>query len=115
MYISPHDLLYFAGAISLVLVTIFFCWVLYEIARLIKQANDMVGDTRKKIERVENAIALIGEKLGMSAQYLSLIAAGGKQLLSFLYKRSEKEEEQTKRGKKKKGEDTKLSDLPDNL
>ena len=116
MYISPHDLLYFVGAVCLALVTLFFCWMLYQVARLIKQANDMVQDTRDKISRFENAIVAIGEKLGMSAQYLSLIATGGKQLLSFLHNRSQKEDEPSdrKRGKKKKDE-SKLSDLPEEL
>jgi len=105
--LSSLELLYFISAIAIGFVAVFLCWALYEIARLMRQANEMVSDTREKVARFERVIVMIGEKLGASAQYLGFIAEGGKQLLSFLHKRSEDKEEKSdiiKKHKKKHGE-----------
>lgn len=108
-FLSMHDLLYLVGAISLAWITVFLCWVLFEIGKLIHQANELVSDTREKIGRVERAVAMIGDKLGSTSQYLGYIAEGGKQLLSFLHMREEKAEPRTK----KKGKEPKMSEMPD--
>jgi hypothetical protein len=96
--------------VSLAWITVFLCWTLYEIGKLIHQANELVSDTREKIGRFERAIAAIGEKLGATSQYLSFIAEGGKQLLSFLHNREEKQERRTA---KKKTKEAPLSDMPE--
>lgn len=106
-FISMQDLLYLVGAISLAWITVFLCWVLFEIGKLIHQANALVTDTREKIGRFERAIAAIGEKLGATSQYLGFIAEGGKQLLSFLHNREEKQERKTK----KKTKEAPLSEM----
>lgn len=46
---TTQDLFYLIGAISLVLITVFLCWALYEIARLGKQVNEVMQETRDKI------------------------------------------------------------------
>lgn len=104
-----RDLLFLVGAVSLAWVTVFLCWVLYEIGKLIHQANELVSDTREKIGRFERLVMSIGEKLGATSQYLGFIAEGGKQLLSFLHNREEKQERKTK----KKSKESPLSEMPD--
>ena len=115
MSLSSLDFLYFVLAIAVAPVAVLLCWTLYQIGRLFQQTNEMVNDTREKVARFERAIMLIGEKLGASAQYLGFIAEGGKQLLSFLHKRSEEKTEEKheghKKGKKKK-EEGELSEMP---
>jgi hypothetical protein len=95
--VSAQDLFALVGTICIVWVTIFLCWALYQIGRLISQANSMVADTREKISRFERAIMALNEKLGSASQYLAFIAEGGKQLLSYLGDRKKK--------KGKKGEE----------
>ncbi len=99
---STYDLFFLVGAICALWVTAFLCWALYELARLVRQANDVVEDTRNKMERFERAVTAIGEKLGVSAQYVGLLAEGGKQLFKIMQARKQ---EPKKSGKKKRGED----------
>ncbi|MDO8617910.1 MAG: hypothetical protein Q7N87_03445 [Candidatus Uhrbacteria bacterium] len=111
--LSSLELLYFISAIAIGFVAVFLCWALYEIATLVRQTNEVVSDTREKVARFERAIMMIGEKLGASAQYLGFIAEGGKQLLSYLHKRSEEKKEETDTPKKhrKKREEEELSEM----
>ncbi|HEU0051202.1 MAG TPA: hypothetical protein VFQ60_04065 [Patescibacteria group bacterium] len=104
---SLQDVFSLIGAICLVWITIFLCWTLYQIGKLVRQANTVVKDTREKVERFEHSVISLGERLASTSQYLGLIAEGGKQLVSFLHKREKKTDE----GKKKKN--GKLSEMED--
>jgi hypothetical protein len=84
-----QDILSLIAAICILAITGFLCWALYEIARLVRQANEVVSDTREKMGRVERMVTSIAEKIGSTSQYLGFIAEGGKQLLSFLHRREE--------------------------
>lgn len=85
---NMQDVLYLVGAICLAWITVFLCWVLYEAGRLVHQANELVTDTREKINMVERVLMSIGEKLSNASQYLGLIADGGRQILSIFRSRS---------------------------
>jgi uncharacterized protein YoxC len=98
---TTKDLFYLILAISIGGVAVFLCWTLYEVSRMLHQANEMITDVREKISRVERAIAVIKEKIESSASYLGALAKGGEALLSFLHTTEEKKE---KRRKTKKEE-----------
>ncbi len=102
---STLDVLYLVLAISAGWIAIFICWMLYEIAKLLHQANALVTDTREKISRLEHAVMAVKEKLESSATYLGAIAEGGKSLLSFLHTKEEKKEQRRRTRKKKSDED----------
>jgi len=99
---SAKDLLYIALTIAVLWIAAFLCWGLYELGRLLHQANDMVQDTREKISRVEKAIASIKEKLESSVNYLGMFATGWKSFLALFEKREEQKE--TRRRSKKEVE-----------
>jgi len=99
---STQDILYLVLAVSIAWVAVFLCWALYELAKMLHQANAVVTETREKINRVEHAVMRIKEKLESSVSYLGMLAEGGKSLLSFLHTTEEKKE---KRRSKKHGEE----------
>ncbi len=113
--LTSQELLYLIGTICLLFVSGFLCWALYEIARLVHQANQVMDDTREKISRFERAVVMIGEKLGASAQYLGFIAEGGKQLLSYFSDRRKENADHPPAKKGKKGQEDALSDMPDDV
>jgi hypothetical protein len=109
---TTQDLFYLIGALSLVLITIFLCWALYEIARLGKQINEVMEETRDKMGRLERTILSLGEKLSTTTHYLGYIAEGGKQLLGFLHRKEDRATKDGKASKVKRGKMA-LSDMPD--
>lgn len=84
MYLSSHDALLLAGAISLLFVSGFLCWVLYELARMLRQTNDLLEDTREKITRVEAFVSDLSERIGSASQYLGIMATAGKEVFSWI-------------------------------
>lgn len=95
---NVQDIFYLVAAVCLVWITVFLCWALFEIGRLGKQANDVVSDTREKIDRVEDVASNLIEKLTSVSSYVGLIAEWGKQLAGYVGDR--KDEGNGKRHKK---------------
>ncbi len=96
---STLDLLYLTLSIAVVWIAIFLCWGLYELARLLHQANDIVSDTRERIGRVEKALASIKEKLESSINALSVFATGWKTFLHLFESHHGRKESAEKRKK----------------
>ncbi len=89
MSFSSQDTLLFAGAISLLFVSGFLCWVLYELARMLRQTNDLLEDTREKITRVEEFVSEISERVGSASQYLGIMASAGKEIFGWMQSRKQ--------------------------
>ena len=99
---TSKDLFYLVLSIATGGASIFLCWALYEVAKMLHQANAVVTETREKLNRLEKAIVAIKEKLESSVNYLGMLAEGGRSLLSFLHTKEEKTE---KRRRSKKSDD----------
>lgn len=89
--------MYIVIAFCALWVTVFLCWVIYYIAMILRQAYSLTKELKEKMERIDEAIRGILEKIDHSSAYLALIADGAKYLVKHF---TEKREE--KRGRKKK-------------
>lgn len=97
---STQDLFFLVLSIATAWIAVFLCWGLYELARMLHQANAVVSETREKINRVEKAILTIKERLETSVNYFGMLAEGGKSLMSMFSKREERrEKKRAKRGR----------------
>jgi len=108
---STQDLFFLVLAIATGWVAVFVCWGLYEIARMLHQANAIVTETRDKLNRVEKAVLAIKERLESSVSYLGMLAEGGKSLLSLFHKREERRAKKSTRKKKSADDDEDEDDL----
>jgi len=103
---STRDILYLVGAIAIGWVAVLLCWALYELASLLRKANNVVKETEQKIMRVERGVIAIKERLESSVGYLGVLAEGGKALLGMMQSRwqadDEDDEDADARPKKKK-------------
>ncbi|MBI5654489.1 hypothetical protein HZC53_02455 [Candidatus Uhrbacteria bacterium] len=97
---STQDLFFLILAVATGWVAVFVCWALYEVARMLHQANAVVTETREKLNRVEKAISSIKERLEKSVDYFGMLAEGGKSLMSMFHQREERREKgRTKKSK----------------
>lgn len=97
---TSQDVLHVVLAVACAVVAGFLSWGLYELARLLRQANTVVSETRDRVERIENGILGLKERIETSMGYVAMLAEGGKSLFSLLRSREEKKETKTKKGKK---------------
>lgn len=74
MFETSLDLLYGAIALCVIIFTGFLVWVLFYIAQILRQGNEVIREIREKIAEFEEALASIREKVVNSATALTFIS-----------------------------------------
>ncbi len=93
---DSKDLLYIVISVSVLLFTIFSCWAIYYLARILQQMFKVIKETRDRLNKFDELVKMIKEKIEHSASYLPLIGEGVKKLVEIMRNRAEKK----KKGKK---------------
>jgi len=87
---DSKDLLFIVISISVLLFTIFSCWALYYLARILQQLFRVITETRDWLSRLDKLFKALKEKIEPSASYLLLIGEGIKKLVEIMKGRREK-------------------------
>ncbi|MDD5071825.1 MAG: hypothetical protein PHQ42_03765 [Patescibacteria group bacterium] len=95
---DSKDLLFVVLAFCILWLSIFLAWFIYYLAMIMRQAYKSVKETREKINKVDEILKSLKDKIEHSASYLALIGEGVKKLVEVVKERSE-----APKGKKKKG------------
>ena len=78
MLSTSQDLLYLVSALCLLWFTVFLCWVLYQAARTLRNANKIIENVSDKLELISGAIEFIRRKVdhvsGTMGTITSLVA-----------------------------------------
>jgi len=85
---SPIDLFTLVGTICIVWLAVFLCWAIFEIARLVRQINQIVSGTRQQIARLEHGLEQLSEKFKAAGPYVAAALAFVQRL--FLYFKKKK-------------------------
>jgi|SRR3989338_3129214 len=87
---ESKDLLYMAISLAVLLLTVFSCWAIYYLARILQQSFQIVKEMRDRLHKVDTVIDAVKEKIEHSASYLLLIGEGIKTLVGIMKSRGEK-------------------------
>ena len=87
---DSKDLLYIVISLSVLLFTAFSCWALYYLARILQQLFKVIKETRDRLNKFDELVKTIKEKIERSASYLPLIMEGVKKLVELMKNRAEK-------------------------
>lgn len=74
MISSAQDILYITVAASIGLFTLFLVWIMYYIAQISRQSNEMITDFRSKMEELDATVHLIKDKVEDSVDSLSAVS-----------------------------------------
>ncbi|MDD5040743.1 MAG: hypothetical protein PHY34_06405 [Patescibacteria group bacterium] len=104
MFETSKDILYVALALSAIVLTFFLCWALYYIVMMLKkvhlavnQVSDLITSIRQKIDRLEQLMSAVEDKLKDSASYIPLLLKGVSELIDYFKQRKAKKDK-TKAG-----------------
>lgn len=102
MFLSTtQDVWYSVASVCLAVITVFLCWALYTLIKVLRQADEVISETREKVGQVEEAVSSIVERVTTALSYMNILTEGGKQLLSYFGNRSEKKRLSTSKRKSK--------------
>lgn len=97
------DFLYFIIAFCLLILTGFLIWIMYYIAMILRQGNEIVTEFRQKVEEIENSIHAIHEKVFNSANAVSFLVKEFGQISNLVreFKSSRAQKKASKKNSKK--------------
>lgn len=75
MISTAQDILYITVAISIGLFTVFLVWIMYYIAQISRQSNEMITDFRNKMEELDASVRVIKDKVQDSVDSLSAVSS----------------------------------------
>ena len=87
---ESKDLLYIAISVSVLLFTVFSCWAIYYLAKILQQMFRVIKETRDRLNKFDELVKMIKEKIEHSASYLPLIMEGVKKLVELMKSRAKK-------------------------
>ena len=73
---SSKDILYLVISFSVLLLSVFLCWILYYAMRLLRNANQIIEEFRMRLQGVTEAIQYIRGKVEHMSGLLSLATSG---------------------------------------
>lgn len=85
---TTKDLFFLVASVSLLGVSAMLMWVLYEWARLGKQANELVQESRKKLSLIEGVIDELLERVQSISTMIGSISTVVESVLGFVGRRS---------------------------
>jgi len=93
---DSHDLLNIVIALSVLLFTIFSCWAIYYLARILQQMFKVIKETRDRLNKFDELVNMVKEKIEHSASYLPLIVESVKKMVDIMKNRAEKKKKSKK-------------------
>ena len=70
---SSQDLLYIVLSLSILWFTIFLCWLLYQAARALKNANDIIENVSQKLELISEGVQFMRDKVDSMSSHMGVI------------------------------------------
>ena len=89
---NSKDILNWALGISAVMVAILFSWLLYQIGRAIKSANDTIKGVQKIVNSVDETLDNFKSKAGNLAAFLTVFVKGAQEVLKAVGQRKNKKQ-----------------------
>jgi hypothetical protein len=109
---TSKDVLFLVIALCVFIVTVFFVWIMYYIAQILKSSKEMVEEIRNKIEEFGNLLTTLKDKVTHSTTILTTVAKGVTDLLGMFkdrkfgrrdkYEEEYEDEEKPEKSKRRK-------------
>lgn len=94
---NTQDILLIVLAFCALWFTAFVCWLIYQIAMILKNVNDTVTDLREKVGKMEEALTGIRNRFEKATSGMNIFVEGAKKVAEFaMEKKREKQERPTK-------------------
>jgi uncharacterized protein YoxC len=99
---TSKDLLYIVLSLCILWFTVFLCWLLYQAARVLKNANEIIENLTHKLELITDAVHFIKGKVDNLSSSMGMVSTMITGLVEkfVVNKLSEKLEERVKTRKK---------------
>ena len=72
---TSQDILYVTVSVCIGVFTVFLVWIMYYIAQISRQSNEMISDFRQKMEELDATMKALKEKVNDSVDSLASVSS----------------------------------------
>lgn len=94
---NSKDVLHIVAAVSIATLVFFICWSLYYVIASARRTFKLIKRVERGVEKAEDLIDLIRDKVASSATYLNLLSNLVKKGIDFAERRSERKKSANKK------------------
>ncbi|MEK7665348.1 MAG: hypothetical protein AAB337_00520 [Patescibacteria group bacterium] len=92
--LESKDILFFVLAFCVLWFTLFLSWLIWQVASILRNVNDVIGEAKEKLGLIEKAITGIRERFEKTTSIFGAIAIGVEKIVEYaLEKKRSKIEE----------------------
>ena len=84
MFGTTQDILFIVLGFCVLVLTGFLAWVLYYLANILRQTNEMIAEFRVKMEELSESLDNLKEKVMASAASISFVAKEVGNIMTFI-------------------------------
>ena len=92
MPLTPLDILYIVLAFCALWVSAAMFWLIFQVAMLIKNFNDVLSEVQDKIDRIEHAITSIRHRFDGATGTMANVLAPIEKLVDYVIERRKKKD-----------------------
>ncbi len=96
---TTRDIFWIVLSFCVLWFTLFVSWMVYYLAMILKEARKIIKFFSTILEKIDEVISIVKEKLNKSAASFALLLKAGKEIMDFI---KEKRDKGKSKGKKKK-------------
>ncbi|MBU0596952.1 hypothetical protein KJ641_03320 [Patescibacteria group bacterium] len=74
MFDTSQDILYLVLSLSILWFTVFLCWLLYQAARVLKNANEIIENITQKLELIADAVEFMRAKMDKVTNHMGIVS-----------------------------------------
>ncbi|MFA4830876.1 MAG: hypothetical protein WC862_02460 [Patescibacteria group bacterium] len=71
---TSQDLLYIVLSLCILWFTVFLCWLLYQAARVLKNANAIIENLTHKLELIADAVEFMRQKVDNVSSHMGIVS-----------------------------------------
>ena len=92
--LESKDILFFVLAFCALWFTLFLSWLIWQVASILKNVNDVIGEAKEKLSLIEKAISAMRERLDKATSIFGVLATGMEKVVEYaLERKREKRDE----------------------
>lgn len=89
--LEAKDILFFVLAFCVLWFTLFLSWLIWQVAMILKNVNDVITEAKEKLSLIEKAISQMKEKFDHATSLVAVVGKGIEKVVEFaMEKRKEK-------------------------
>ncbi|MDD5750005.1 MAG: hypothetical protein PHO91_04525 [Patescibacteria group bacterium] len=93
---NSKDILNWALGISVFMVALLFSWLLYQIGKTVKSANDTIKIAQKIVNNLDKGVESFKNKAGNLSAFLTVFGKGAQEVVKAIQKKKTKKDKKQK-------------------